>query len=256
MGTGLGLSITKELVTLMGGEINVDSIYTKGTIFTIIISQDIVERKPIGNIDFLQMSRRTEDKYVPMFEAPEAKILVVDDNNMNLMVTTKLLEGCKVQVDTVSSGAECLNLTKKQFYDVILLDYMMPDMDGQQTLKAIRTQENGLCQETSIIALTGNAVSGARKMYYEQGFDGYVEKPIRGKTLEKEILEALPPGIVKYYSAESASLKKENKIMEILQNKRKKILITSDCACDLSGELLEELGIEIMYLCIKIKMPK
>ena len=251
MGTGLGLSITKELVTLMGGEINVDSIYTKGTIFTIIISQDVVENAPIGKIDFLQMSKRTEEKYVPMFEAPDAKILVVDDNRMNLMVTSKLLEGCKVQIDQATSGEECLKMTRKNQYHVILLDYMMPDMDGKQTLKEIRTQEDGQCQESPIIALTGNALSGARKMYYEQGFDGYVEKPIRGKLLEKEILEALPPEIVTYYSEENVSLKTESRIMEIMRNKRKKILITSDCACDLSAEMLEEYGIEIMYLYVK-----
>ncbi len=251
MGTGLGLSITKELVTMMGGEINVDSIYTKGTIFTIIISQDVVDEVPIGEIDFLQMSKRTEEKYVPMFEAPDARILIVDDNRMNLMVTSKLLEGCKVQIDQATSGAECLKMTRKNSYHVILLDYMMPDMDGRQTLKEIRTQENGQCQKTAVIALTGNALPGAGKMYYELGFDGYVEKPIRGKLLEKEILEALPSEIVKYYSEENASSKTESKIMEIMRNKRKKILVTSDCACDLSAEMLDEYGIEIMYLYVK-----
>ena len=251
MGTGLGLSITKELVTLMGGEINVDSIYTKGTIFTIILLQEVVDNTPIGKIDFLQMSKKFAEKYEPMFEAPEARILVVDDNPMNLMVTSKLLEGTGVQVDTASGGLECLKMTRKKFYHVILLDYMMPDMDGQQTLKEIRTQENGRCHEASVIALTGNVLSGARKIYYEQGFDGYVEKPIEGKMLEKEILEVLPPEIVKYYAEEKTSLKTESRIMEIMRNKRKRILITSDCVCDLSQDLLEEYGIEIMHLYVK-----
>lgn len=251
MGTGLGLSITKELVSLMGGEINVDSIYTKGTIFTIIISQEIVEKEPIGNIDFLQMTARDGDKYVPMFEAPEARILVVDDNSMNLMVTSKLLEGTKVQVDMAANGAECLKLTKKKYYHAILLDYMMNDMDGVQTLKEIRTQEQGRCRETPVIAFTGNAIPGAGKMYYEQGFDGYVEKPVEGKVLEKEILEVLPGDIVKVYYEKNVSIKAENRIQEILKSKRKRILITSDCACDLSAELLEEYGIEIMYLYVK-----
>lgn len=251
MGTGLGLSITKELVTLMGGEINVDSIYTKGTIFTIIIPQDVVENSPIGKVDFMQMTGDVSEKYKPVFEAPEARILVVDDNPMNLMVTAKLLEGTGAQVDTATGGTECLKMTKKKFYHVILLDYMMPDMDGQQTMKEIRTQENGRCRDASIIALTGNVLSGARKMYYEQGFDGYVEKPVEGKLLEKEILGVLPPEIVKYYSEESTSLKTESRILEIMRNKRKKILITSDCACDLSQELLEEYGIEIMHLYVK-----
>ena len=154
MGTGLGLSITKQLVDLMGGEINVDSIYTKGTIFTIIIEQKIVDANPIGDVDFFKLSAKAGEKYVPMFEAPEARILVVDDSNMNTMVTSKLLEDTKVQIDIASSGTEALKMTKKKFYHVILLDYMMPDMNGQQTLKEIRTQENGLCRETAIIALT------------------------------------------------------------------------------------------------------
>ena len=251
MGTGLGLSITKELVTLMGGEINVDSIYTKGTIFTIIISQDVVDNAPIGEIDFLQTAKGTSETYKPMFEAPEARILVVDDNPMNLLVTSKLLEGTGVQIDKASGGIECLKMTKKKFYHVILLDYMMPDMDGQQTMKEIRTQENGRCHESWIIALTGNAMFGAGKMYYEQGFDGYVEKPIEGKLLEKEILEALPPAIVKYHAKEEASLKTESRILEIMRNKRKRILITSDCVCDLPQDMLEEYGIEIMHLYVK-----
>ena len=251
MGTGLGLSITKELVTLMGGEINVDSIYTKGTIFTITLEQKVVDNTPIGKIDFLQISEKKSEKYEPMFEAPEARILVVDDNPMNLMVTAKLLERTGVQVETASGGMECLKMTRKKFYHVILLDYMMPDMDGKHTMKEIRTQENGRCQETSIIALTGNALSGARKIYYEQGFDGYVEKPIEGKLLEKEILEALPPEIVKYQAEEKATLKAESRIMEIMRNKRKRVLVTSDCACDLSQDVLEEYGIEIMHLYIK-----
>ena len=251
MGTGLGLSITRELVTLMGGEINVDSIYTKGTIFTIILEQEVVENTPIGDIDFLQMSQKTAEEYEPMFKAPEARILVVDDNPMNLMVTSKLLEGTGVQVDTASGGMECLKMTRINFYHVILLDYMMPDMDGLQTMKEIRTQENGRCKEAAMIALTGNVLSGAGKNYYEQGFDGYVEKPIEGKLLEKEILEALPPEIVQYHVEEKAALKTESRILEIMRNKRKKILITSDCACDLSQDLLEEYGIELMHLYVK-----
>lgn len=251
MGTGLGLSITKQLVNLMEGEINVDSIYTKGTVFTIIIVQKIVDSKPIGNVDFFKLSEAEGEKYIPMFEAPEARILVVDDNSMNTMVTSKLLQGTKVQIDIAASGVEALKMTKRKFYHTILLDYMMPDMDGEQTLKAIRTQENGLCRSSSIIALTGNTVSGARKMYYELGFDGYVEKPIQGKFLERELLEVLPSDIVEYLSFKEPLVQAGNQIREISRNKRKRICITSDCACDLPAEFLEKYGIEIMYLYVK-----
>ena len=251
LGTGLGLSITKQLVRLMGGEINVDSIYTKGTIFTIIIEQQIIESTPIGNVDFLRLSAEAGEKYVPMFEAPEARVLVVDDNSMNVMVTSKLLEETKVQIDIASSGSECLKMTKKKFYNAILLDYMMPDMNGSQTLKAIRSQENGLCRDTAIIALTGNTISGARKMYHEQGFDGYVEKPIQGKLLEREILNVLPEDMVEARSQNEVVVKSENRMQEISRNKRKRICITSDCVCDLPAELVEKYGIGIMYLYVK-----
>lgn len=251
MGTGLGLSITKQLVNLMGGEINVDSIYTKGTVFTIIIEQKVVDSEPIGNVDFFKLSAKAGEKYIPAFEAPEARILVVDDSSMNTMVTSKLLEDTKVQIDIASSGAECLKMTKRKFYHAILLDYMMSDMNGQQTLKEIRTQENGLCRQTAVIALTGNTVSGARKMYQEQGFDGYVEKPIQGKNLEKEILKFLPSDIVEYQLEKDIPIKVGSRIQEITRNKRKRICITSDCACDLSADLMKKYGIELMYLYVK-----
>lgn len=250
-GTGLGLSITKQLVNLMGGEINVDSIYTKGTIFTIIIEQRIVDANPIGNIDFFKLAVQDGEKYVPAFEAPEARILIVDDSNMNTMVTSKLLEETKVQIDIASSGVECLKKTKQKFYHTILLDYMMPDMNGKQTLKEIRTQENGLCRNSSVIALTGNTLSGARKIYQEEGFDGYVEKPIQGKLLEREILKFLPEDIVEYRYEKETPIKTENRIREISRNKRKKISITSDCACDLPTDLLDKYDVELMYLYVK-----
>lgn len=251
MGTGLGLPITKQLVKLMGGEINVDSIYKKGTVFTIILEQQVIDATPIGNVDFFQLSAKAGEKYVPEFEAPEARILVVDDSNMNIMVTSKLLEDTKVQIDTALSGSEALKMTKKKFYHVILLDYMMPDMSGRDTLREIRTQKNGLCRDTAIIALTGNTVSGARKMYQEEGFDGYVEKPIYGKVLEKEILQFLPDEIVEYQTEKDLPVNMENRMQVTSRKRRKKICITSDCACDLPAELLKKYGIEIMYLYVK-----
>ena len=140
---------------------------------------------------------------------------------------------------------------EKSGMEVTSDDKLEIQLDGQQTMKEIRTQENGRCHESSVIALTGNAMFGAGKMYYEQGFDGYVEKPIEGKLLEKEILEALPPAIVKHHAKEEVALKTESRILEIMRNKRKRILITSDCVCDLPQDMLEEYGIEIMHLYVK-----
>lgn len=251
MGSGLGLAITKQLVDLMGGEITVDSIYTKGTTFSVILKQKIIEQKPIGVVDLLKRGAEKGEIYRPYFEAPEARVLVVDDSDMNLMVASRLLSATKVQIDVATSGAECLEMTKKKYYHVILLDYMMPGMSGPETLIELRNQENGLCRDTAVITLTGNTMLGARQLYQEQGFDGYVEKPIEGRALEKEILQFLPSDIIEYQESESADGGAVDKIQRSTLKKRKKIYITSDCACDIPAELLEKYDIKLMYLYIR-----
>lgn len=119
-GTGLGLSICSQLVNLMGGQITVDSIYQKGSTFTITIPQKIVNATPLGNLNYNSSSRHQRSSYKKSFEAPEAKVLVVDDNDMNLLVAKKLLRETKVQLALAHSGMECLKLTAKNNYDVIL----------------------------------------------------------------------------------------------------------------------------------------
>ncbi len=251
LGSGLGLAITKQLVDMMGGEIQVDSIYTKGTIFTVLLRQKIMNTEPVGEINFAYKGLEAGTVYRPLFEAPEARVLVVDDNKMNRVVTAKLLEATKVQVDMAASGLECLEMTKKKFYHVILLDYTMPDMDGHDTLRALNAQENGLCRDSAVIVLTGNTQSGARQMYMDEGFDGYVEKPIQGRLLESEIFTFLPPDIIEYQ--EEAHLHAENmgQMQKLSMRKRKKIYITTDCTCDIPSELLEKYDIKLMYLYIK-----
>lgn len=251
LGTGLGLAITKQLVDMMEGEILVDSIYRKGTTFTVSLTQKIVDATPIGDIAYQGRIEETKTEYKPLFEAPEARVLIVDDSNMNRMVAQRLLGSTKVQIDAVSSGAECLEMTKQKFYHVIMLDYLMPDMNGLETLRAIRGQENGLCRETAVIALTANAISGARQVYVEQGFDGYVEKPIQGKLLENEILQFIPSDIIEYREDESVGGESVEQIKRLSQRKRKKIYITTDCTCDIPPELLEKYDIKLMYLYIK-----
>ncbi len=251
MGSGLGLAITKQLVDLMDGEITVDSIYTKGTVFTVIIRQKIMDDRPIGAINLLKRGVSEGETYRPSFEAPEARILVVDDNRMNTLVASRLLSGTKVQIDVAGSGAECLEMTKKKFYHVILMDYMMPGMSGVDTLKALRGQENGLCRDSSVIVLTANALSGAREMYREQGFDGYVEKPILGRKLETEIMGLLPADIIEYQDNGHIDTEHFTQIQKITKKKRKNIYITADCVCDLPQELLEEYDIKLMYLYIQ-----
>lgn len=251
LGSGLGLAITKQLVDMMDGEITVDSIYTKGTIFTVVVKQQIVDAEPIGNINFFSKKMERGNTYRPLFEAPEARVLIVDDNQMNRMVASRLLEATKVKIDVAASGKECLELTQNKFYHVILLDYMMPEMNGAETLWAIRGQENGLCRDSAIITLTGNTQSGARQMYLEEGFDGYIEKPIQGRLMEEEIFHFLPNEIVEYREDKRLEAENVGQMQKLGLRKRKKILITTDCTCDIPSELLEKYDIKLMYLYIR-----
>ena len=251
LGTGLGLAITKQLVEMMDGEISVDSIYRKGTVFTVVVTQKIIDKEPIGVVDDLGRIIEESDSYKPLFEAPEARILIVDDSQMNRMVAERLLAATKLQIDTAANGEECLLMTKKKYYNVILLDYLMPDMDGEEILRAVQAQENGLCRETPVIALTGNTVSGARKLYLEMGFDGYVEKPIQGKLLESEILQFIPDDIVEYREETSIGVETTEQMQKLSKRRRKKIYITSDCTCDVPQEYLDKYDIKLMYLYIK-----
>ncbi len=249
-GSGLGLAITKQLVNLMGGEITLDSIYTKGTTFTVVLKQKIVDKTPIGSLEFEQVEAPKEEGYKPLFEAPEARILVVDDNRMNSLVARKLLEATKAQIDVANSGEQCLEMTKQKYYNVILLDYMMPGMNGPETLKEIRKQENGLCREAGVIAVTANALSGARERYLEQGFDGYVEKPIQSRKMEQEILSLLPLDIVEYMDVSKVGKAESHSVQTISKRKRKKVYITADCVSDIPTEFLEKYDIKLMYLYI------
>ena len=250
LGTGLGLAITKQLVSLMDGDITVDSIYTKGSTFTVSVKQKIVDRSPMGEFWKQNAGNGNDNQYIPSFEAPDARILIVDDNKMNSFVASKLLASTKVQIDVANSGAQCLEMTKQKFYHVILMDYLMPDMNGPETMEALRKQENGLCRDSAVIALTGNAMAGAREMCLRQGFDGYLEKPIQSKALERGVLQFLPAEIVEHIENKYVE---ENGIIfkEMVQKKRKKVCITTECACDIPRELLEKYDIQLMYLYIR-----
>ena len=250
-GTGLGLSIVHQLVRLMGGEISVNSVYTKGSTFLVMLEQDIVDDHELGTFTLASRAKIHEgEQYHQSFEAPEARLLVVDDNEMNLKVVRKLLSDTKVQIDTALSGAECLKLTQHQHYDVILMDHLMPEMDGIECLHALRVQPAGLCQNVPVIALTANAGSNNQLLYRKEGFSGYLAKPVSGALLEAAVLSILPKELVKIQEEESqAEIGKDILIFE--QAKRLSLIITTDSVCDLPESLIREFGISVCpyYVC-------
>ncbi len=193
-GTGLGMSITAQLLQLMSGEIFIESEYGIGSEFRVKIPQGIVDATPIGSYTYDKKEQEKENFRVT-FTAPEAKVLVVDDNVMNRVVVKGLLKQTLLQIEEAGSGAECLERTKNTHYDIILLDHMMPGMDGVETLQRIRSQ-GGACDNVPVLVLTANAVMGVKDFYISKGFDGYMSKPISGTKLEKMMLMYLPEELV------------------------------------------------------------
>ncbi|MCR4787892.1 MAG: response regulator [Lachnospiraceae bacterium] len=190
-GTGLGMSITRQLLDLMGTSLKVKSEYGKGSVFAFTVKQEVVKWEEIGDIsDRINDMSDSHYEYHELFHAPDAKILVVDDTEMNITVMQSLLKKTRINIDTAMSGADALVLTGENHYDVLFIDHMMPDMDGIETLKNIRA--SGSNKDVPAVALTANAVSGAREMYLEAGFTDYLSKPVDGDKLEKLLSEMLP----------------------------------------------------------------
>ena len=244
-GTGLGLSIVKQLVTLMGGEITVNSIYTKGSTFIITLEQDIMDNSTIGelNLEARHMMNKRE-QYKQIFEAPDAIVLLVDDNETNLMVAEKLLRDTQIRTDTALSGKEALEKTLITHYDAILMDHLMPEMDGIECLHAIRSQIGGLNKQTPVIALTANAGTESQLLYRSKGFDGYLAKPINGFLLEAALLKVLPKDLVSI-SEDVRSQGDKNQFAQ-LQDKKIPVLITADSVCDLPAAYQEQNHIPIL----------
>ncbi len=185
-GTGLGLNIAKQLVDLMQGEISVKSEYGKGSVFTIMIPQKVMDATPVGSLEeALAAARKKTDTQENKFIAPDASVLVVDDNAMNLTLMKGLLKRTQMCVDVAKSGVECLKLTRQKKYDMIFMDHMMPDMDGVETLHKIKEDGENRNRETIVVALTANAIAGCRETYLGYGFNDYFSKPIQADKLEE-----------------------------------------------------------------------
>ena len=192
-GTGLGLSLTKNLVDLMGGEVIVESTYGRGSCFTARIPQKIVDATPMGDFSRrYQQYLSSSDDDTLSFSAPEAKILVVDDVEMNLKVVKGLLKETQIQIDTAASGRQCLERVKTTRYDVIFLDHMMPEMDGIETLQNMKLLKDNLNREVPVIMLTANAIVGAKEEYIQAGFTDYLTKPIQETELLAMLVKYLP----------------------------------------------------------------
>lgn len=207
-GTGLGLSITKTFLNMMGSTLEVQSEYGKGSDFFFRVEQEIMDERPIGKINPYELHSEAAAAAIT-FTAPEAEILVVDDNRMNLDVFRALLKKTRVRVMTATSGKECLRQVQKQEFDIIFLDHMMPEMDGVETLKQLKALKDNLSKDTPVIALTANAVAGAKEEYIAQGFADYLSKPVQGSTLEKMVRAYLPEKLVHTGREENGQDKKD-----------------------------------------------
>ena len=193
-GTGLGMSIVTKLLDMMGSKLEVRSVYGEGSSFSFRLRQEIVNAEHMGS--YIERSRKeageqTEGRYL---YAPDAKVLVVDDNSMNLKVAANLLRLYGIEAELVDSGEKCLAKLEENHYDVIFLDHMMPKMDGIEVMREIRSREL-VPKRTAVIALTANAIVGAKEMYLSEGFTYYLTKPIESKALERQLIDCLPDNI-------------------------------------------------------------
>ena len=195
-GTGLGLAICKRLVESMGGEIGVKSTYGIGSVFSFHIIQGVADESPLGDYDTLELPSDMEPEMTLL--APLAKVLVVDDNITNIKVAQGILSMYQVRVDTALSGSECIEKVHKNNYHMIFLDQMMPEMDGIETAKLIRLDNDPKIRNLTIIALTANAISGTREMFLSHGFQEYISKPINIASVEAVLKRFLPEDVIHY----------------------------------------------------------
>ena len=197
-GSGLGLPIVQKLLQLMDSDLKVESVFHKGSTFSFDIKQNVVKWEPIGDYEraFSMASVHQGRKFMQSFQAPEAKVLVVDDADVNLLVFANLLKKTRIKIDTASSGLEMLQMVRMKHYHMIFLDHRMPGMDGIEAFHNMKKMTDGLNFNTPVIALTANAVLGARQLYIDEGFNDYISKPVDTVRLEQILLEYLPEDLI------------------------------------------------------------
>lgn len=192
-GTGLGLTIVQNLVRQMNGTIRVDSRYGEGSVFTVVVPQQTASCEVVGDYQArYEQNIMEEENQQALFRAPSARILAVDDSRLNLTVIAGLLKDTDAELSMAVSGTEALALAEQHPYDLILMDQLMPGMDGTETLHRIREQKNGKNTMTPVVCLTADAISGAKERYIAEGFTDYLAKPVDSRTLESILMKYLP----------------------------------------------------------------
>ncbi|MBQ7678768.1 MAG: DegV family EDD domain-containing protein [Butyrivibrio sp.] len=244
-GTGLGLAIVKQLVELMDGKITVDSSYTQGSTFMVALWQKVARADAVGNVSITNMrNSMNSERYQAGFTAPDVRILIVDDNEMNLEVEKKLLAGTLINVDTAISGEKALSMTMSARYDMILMDHLMPEMDGIECLQHIRKQAGSMNNHVPVILLTANAGSENQELYSNSGFDGYLVKPVTGQQLEESILAHLPE--FRVIRREGAGSARQQMNTSRTYSRKIPVMITAGSICDLPVEVINEQQIDVI----------
>ena len=206
-GTGLGMNITMHLLRLMGSELKVDSVYGKGSCFYFDLHQRITNNEPLGDFSDRVARQKHDYEWQTSFEAPQAHVLVVDDNNVNRKVFMNLLKQTKMQIDEADGGRKALGMIAATHFDLIFLDHMMPEMDGIETLHEMEKMDLSASgnENTPVIMLTANAVVGAEEKYMQEGFSGFLTKPIIPEKLDAIICKYMPQNLLVYGSGKQIS---------------------------------------------------
>ncbi len=245
-GVGLGMSVTKKVLNLMGSELRAESVYGVGSTFKFSVEQKVVAWEPIGNFEeTFKHLREAEEPLERAFIIPEAKILVVDDSSVNLMIAEGLLKDTKAIITLCESGEKAIEECKKQRFDLILLDHMMPQLDGIETLKIIKESAESRNRDVTVIALTANAIEGAKDFYLGNGFDDYLSKPIETDRLENALKTYIPNNLIiddperikEYLSTGESSEPKEEKKETFMESLAKVGYINPKEGLEHSGSL-------------------
>ncbi|MBP3604861.1 MAG: response regulator [Lachnospiraceae bacterium] len=214
-GTGLGMSITKRLLELLGSNLQVCSVYGEGSEFSFVLLQEIVDARPIGKLEDYHES--VLYAYKPSYEAPGARILIVDDNALNRKVFVSLLKETKMQIDEAVNGREALRLVTENRYDIIFMDHMMPEMDGLEAFSEMKKMEDYPSKNAPVVILTANAIVGEKEKYLKTGFNAFLEKPIDYKKLESLIRKLLDEKLLSEFTGARTNTEERKKALPIIE---------------------------------------